>query len=216
MNLVPSAVVWRNKITNKYSEVELQILRSATNLIDQGTNWTWSLSEIADDAQVASNFIFRKFGSRENFVKSLCKSWKSELELSIEAFVGPERMMENLRWLVTHRKRIAFLVAERVNEIGQPGISQNLMEFLPPVDEAVAELKVLFSKMPESSITEAALHANVQSAIQAGLGIILFESSPTDFSDEENDELLFKIWQKMWQITTGQDHETTPDYFNNK
>jgi AcrR family transcriptional regulator len=192
------------------SRSRVKILQAATMLIDEGANWSWSLRDIADEANVPANSIFRQFGSREQLVDRLCTEWSKELENAVKDAVSIEKYLLNLRWLVENRKRINFLVAEAIGQSGGPDISDRILKFMPPLDEIVGELRKLGTL---DTIPDRDLHRNLRSAIQAGLGLLMFESSPMDYTVKENEVLLQNIWQKMWQISTGQGTTTAPDFF---
>ena len=189
------------------------LLHSATSLIDEGVNWTWSLREIADDAGAASNEIYRRFGSKEVFIRSLCTLWHSELQAQLDPYEGIQRLAQNLRWIVSHRKRIIFLVAEGIQARGVAQLAEELSMFLPPIESVIVELEKVEGKWSRGR-TRAELSDSVAAAIQAGIGLLLFAPSPYAEDAPNEDDLLLSIWQKLWQITTELDGESAPNLFS--
>jgi AcrR family transcriptional regulator len=197
----------------KVKEMRESLLVSATNLIDEGVNWTWSLRDIADDAGVASNEIFRRFGSRERFVESLCGRWHAELEACLAHHEGVGRHLENLRWIVSRRKRIIFLLAESLQVQGPTAVPRDISKFLPNLECVVKLLRELDASDDAESLTEEELATRFAEATQAGMGLLLFAPSPYVMEKDEEEELLRTIWQKLWQIATGREGASAPAYF---
>lgn len=123
-------------------------------------------------------------------------------------------MMENLRWIVENRKRVIFLVAESIQENGNAELTPNMLLFLPDFELIIHELRALLPADEADRVPDELLIQNILACVHAGLGMLLFEGSPYDYSPEENDALMRKIWQMLWQMATGQDTATAPRYFH--
>lgn len=88
-----------------------------------------------------------------------------------------------------------------------------MLKFLPDFELIIHELKVLMPPGMSTHVSDDVFTQNILASVHAGLGMLLFEASPYDNSPEENDALMRKIWEKMWQMATGQDSTRAPDYF---
>lgn len=179
---------------------EIDLIRAATNLIDEGATWSWSLRDFASAAGMHPNAIFRKFRTREKFMQCLARAWQHDLQAKIQTLEGVERLLAHLRWIVHHRERPLFLVAESTNTVGFVEFNENISRLLPDFSH-VAQMVAKQHSNIDSIHSDFA--ASCVEAIRAGLGILMFEKPSLECDLKENDRIFERVFMNVWQITTG-------------
>lgn len=107
------------------------IAMGAARLIDETDRWTWSIREICDEALVPYNAFHRTFRKKTALVDELTALWREELDEFIGSAQGLAHLERHLAWLVIHRRRVHFLVAEAGVLDGERSMTAALDELLP-------------------------------------------------------------------------------------
>jgi AcrR family transcriptional regulator len=183
-----------------WAAAEIHLIRAATTLIDEGATWNWSLRDFASAAGMPPNAIFRKFRTRERFMQCLAKAWQYDLRAKTGSLDGVEQLVAHLRWIVHHRERPLFLVAESTNTVGYVEFNENIFRLLPDFSYVGQQVALQHSNVDS---IHGDFAASCVEAIRAGLGILMFEKPSLNCDFEENDRIFRRVFMNVWQITTG-------------
>lgn len=117
-----------------------KLVRAATRLIDDTQQWTWSIREICDEAQLPYNAFYRSFRHKHALVDALSASWRVKLQEQIKGHSPHETLVLHVQWLMQHRRRVRFLAAEVGVYQGCNVAIADLGALMPPRATVVAEL----------------------------------------------------------------------------
>ena len=92
--------------------VKSKLIAAASRLIDETEQWTWSIREICDEAQLPYNSFYRTFRHKHALVEALSACWRAEIEAWTGKANGTEPLVRHVEWLVSKRRRVRFLAIE--------------------------------------------------------------------------------------------------------